>query len=421
MIEYQFLNTDRLSVFVPSGKDVWETPVTSVRNADAGNGDWLVGNPTAAQLASALWIGSVGLLILGLQPVLLGALYTEGHVSGDELALVATAEMIAIGIGSAVVAMLLSARNMRWKSAILLVLLALANWATAYAVNPNSLIGARTVAGLAEGGLVAVATELIARSRRAERIGGYFVTIQTLAQCALALLLALYVIPAAGSAGGFIVLAVVCIASLAVAFIVPDNYADLPKEENFGNVLTVPSITALLCVFCYFMFFGSVWAFLEPLGAQYGIDGRTVGLIVSASLAIQVLGAMTATVFEARIDYRFAIVAIGVVAVACSAVLAGSPSLAIFWAAALVMGFILLFIVPYQIRLAITADETRTAVLLVPAAQLFGLAIGPIAASLLIDGKDFRPVPEFAAASAAASVVMLGLFILVARRRRAIA
>ncbi|RUY85286.1 MFS transporter, partial [Mesorhizobium sp. M7A.F.Ca.CA.003.01.2.1] len=89
--------------------------------------------------------------------------------------------------------------------------------------------------------------------------------------------------------------------------------------------------------------------------------------------------------------------------------------------AALAMGFILLFIVPYQIRLAITADETRTAVLLVPAAQLFGLAIGPIAASLLIDGKDFRPVPEFAAASAVASVALLGLFVLVSRRRRAVA
>ena len=61
--------------------------MTSLGKVDAGNGDWLVGNPTGAQLASALWIGSVGLLILGLQPVLLGALYTEGHVSGDELAL----------------------------------------------------------------------------------------------------------------------------------------------------------------------------------------------------------------------------------------------------------------------------------------------------------------------------------------------
>ena len=81
------------------------------------------------------------------------------------------------------------------------------------------------------------------------------------------------------------------------------------------------------------------------------------------------------------------------------------------------MGFILLFIVPYQIRMAITADETRTAVLLVPAAQLLGLAIGPIAASLLIDGENFRPVPEFAAASALASVALHGFFVLVARRR----
>ncbi|CAN7684346.1 MFS transporter [Mesorhizobium sp. LjNodule214] len=383
-----------------------------------GNGDWLVGNPTGAELASALWIGSVGLLILGLQPVLLGALYTEGHVSGDELALVATAEMIAIAVGSGVVAMLLAARNMRWKSAVLLILLALANWWTAYAASANTLIAARAVAGLAEGGLVAVATELIARSRRAERIGGYFVTIQTLMQCALALVLALYVIPAAGSAGGFIALALVCLASLVIAWKVPGNYADLPKEENLANVLTLPSMTALLSVFCYFMFFGAVWAFLEPLGAQYGIDGRTVGLIVSASLAVQVLGAMTATVFEARIDYRLAIAAIGTVALVSSLVLAGGPGLTTFWVAALVMGFILLFVVPYQIRLAITADETRTAVLLVPAAQLFGLAIGPIAASLLIDGKDFRPVPEFAAASALASVILLGLFILVSRRRR---
>lgn len=386
-----------------------------------GDGDWLVGNPTSGQLASALWIGSVGLLILGLQPVLLGALYTEGHVSGDGLALVATAEMIAIAIGSAIVATLLSAHKMHWKSAALLLLLALANVWTAYAAGANTLMAARALAGLAEGGLVAVATELIARSRRAERIGGYFVTMQTLAQCALALLLALYVIPAAGSAGGFIVLAIVCVASLVVAFIVPADYADLPKDENLANVVTVPSITALLSVFCYFMFFGAVWAFLEPLGAQFGIDGRTVGLIVSASLAVQVLGAMTATVFEARIDCRLAITAIGAVALVCSLILASGPGLTTFWVAALVMGFILLFIVPYQIRLAITADETRTAVLLVPAAQLFGLAIGPIAASLLIDGKDFRPVPEFAAASAVASLALLGLFILMSRRRRAVA
>lgn len=391
----------------------------STNSAHAGDGDWLVGNPTPRQLAAALWTGSVGLLVLGLQPVLLGALFTQGHVSGDELALVATAELVSIGIGSAVVAMALPARNMRGKSAILLLLLALANVWTAYVGSANMLIAARALAGLAEGGLVAVATELIARSRRAERIGGYFVSLQTLAQCILALLLALAVIPAYGASGGFVTLAVVCVLSLAVARAVPDDYADLPKDERFSNVLTPGAITALLSIFCYFMFFGSVWAFLEPLGAQYGIDGRTVGLIVSASLAAQILGAMTATVFEARIDYRLAITGVGIVAVLACMVLASGPALTTFWVAALAMGFILLFIVPYQIRLAITSDETRTAALLVPAAQLFGLALGPVAASLLIDEGDFRAVPEFAAASVIASVALLGLFVALSRHRAA--
>ena len=66
--------------------------------------------------------------------------------------------------------------------------------------------------------------------------------------------------------------------------------------------------------------------------------------------------------------------------------------------------------------LAITADETRGTALLVPAAQLLGSAIGPVGASLLIDGANFRPVAEFAAVSAVASVVLLGLFVAAGRR-----
>ena len=126
---------------------------------------------------------------------------------------------------------------------------------------------------------------------------------------------------------------------------------------------------------------------------------------------------MTATVFEARIDYRLAITGVGIVAVIACLVLAGGPALTTFWIAALAMGFILLFVVPYQIRLAITADETRTTALLVPAAQLFGLAFGPVAASLLIREGDFRGVPQFAAASVVASVALLGLFVALSRRR----
>lgn len=381
-----------------------------------GAGDWLVGNPGRAELAAALWMGSVGLLILGLQPLLLGALFTEGKVSADGLALVATAEIIAIGVGSALVATLLSSNHMRLKSSALLVLLAIANIATAYNETLGPMIAIRAVAGLLEGGLVAVATELVARSRRAERIGGFFVTLQTLAQCALALILALWVIPAKGAAGGFVTLGVVCIASLAAAVRVPSRYEDLPRDENFGGALRLRPAIALLCIFSFFMFIGAIWAFLEPLGGQFGVDAQTVGLIVSASLAVQVMGALAATWLEARIDYRAAISVIGLIGVGCALALASGPGLTLFWIVALVIGFIWLFVIPYQIRLAITADETRGTALLVPAAQLLGSAIGPVGASLLIDGANFRPVAEFAAVSAVASVVLLGLFVAAGRR-----
>ena len=51
------------------------------------NQDWLVGNPSGAGAAAALWIGSAGLLVLGVLPILYGALHAERRVNLDELGL----------------------------------------------------------------------------------------------------------------------------------------------------------------------------------------------------------------------------------------------------------------------------------------------------------------------------------------------
>src|ERR1700744_2568633 len=93
-------------------------------SASTPNPDWLVGDPSGVHLAAALWIGSVGLLILGLEPVLLGALVDEHRITLDEPGLIATAEVIGIVLGPAVATMLFSTRHLRLKSAILLVALA---------------------------------------------------------------------------------------------------------------------------------------------------------------------------------------------------------------------------------------------------------------------------------------------------------
>ncbi len=75
------------------------------------NQDWLVGNPSGAGATAALWIGSAGLLILGVIPILYGALHAEMRVSLAELGMIATVETLLIGVSSAVAAMLFSCGN----------------------------------------------------------------------------------------------------------------------------------------------------------------------------------------------------------------------------------------------------------------------------------------------------------------------
>jgi MFS transporter, DHA1 family, inner membrane transport protein len=392
-------------------------------SAPAPNRDWLVGNPSGVQIAAALWIGSVGLLILGLQPVLLGALFDEHRINLDELGLVATAEIIAIGVGSAVATMLFSTRHLRVKSAILLVALAALDAAMSSAQSANAILIVRTLAGVVEGGMVAVSIELIARSRHAERIGGVFLTLQTLAQCLLVFGLGKWVIHATdagatGSNAGFLVLAVVSLVSVVVAFLGPAEYGELPKQKgSMDGVLTLRSILALLGIFAFFMFVGAIWAFLEPLGGQNGIDSQTVAFMVSASLAAQVVGALAATWLQAHIGYRVAIIVCSLLGLAAAIVLGISPTLAQFWGAVLVIGFIWMFIVPFMIGQTVDADSSRSTALLIPAAQLFGAALGPLAASMLVVGDDARAVPMFSIGAVIASLVLFGLFLIATRRR----
>ena len=231
-------------------------PVGDHASASNGHADWLVGHPRGAAQAAALWAGSAGLLILGLQPILLGSLLSENRVDFDELALAATAEILAIGIGSVLAAFLVNARHLRTKAALLLCIAAAGDFLTAWAPSADMIILLRGLTGLAEGGLVAFAVELIARSRHPGRYGGYFVTMQTLAQSLMAAVLAFFIIGPWGSKGGFVALAVVCLVSIAATLHMPRDYGALPQPETgaeSGLWRPLPLI-ALACIFFFFMF-----------------------------------------------------------------------------------------------------------------------------------------------------------------------
>jgi DHA1 family inner membrane transport protein len=388
----------------------------------AGAEDWIVGNPSKTATAAALWVGSAGLLILGLIPILYGALLTEKRVDLDTLGLIATVETLVIGVSSAVAAALFSARNLRAKCAILFVVLAALDYGIALAATPNMILIDRTLAGVVEGAMVAVSIELIARSRHAERLGGYFLAMQALAQGLLALGLAWWAVPRMGANGGFLVLAIVCLLSIATALIVPAQYDDMPKQSgDLGGVRTPPAILALLMIVVFFMFVVAAWTFLEPLGGRAGIDAQTVGVLVSISLFVQVAASLAGAWLEAYIDYRIGIGGSAVLGLVAAGILAVSPPLLLFCIAVLIISFVWMFVVPFMIRMTLVADSSRGAVLLVPAAQLLGAAFGPLAATAFVQGDDASAVPLFGIVMIVVSMALFGVFLMVAGRRRAAA
>ncbi len=373
------------------------------------NTEWLVGNPSRINVFAALWVGSVGLLVLGLQPILLGALLTSGRVNFDQLALAATVEILAIGIGSVLSAFLLGSGAVRLKAAIFLVLTAIFNHATAATDGPTTIIVTRGLAGLAEGGLVAFAVELIARSRHPGRIGGYFVSLQTLAQAAIAVLLALWIVPHWGAAGGFEVLALVSAVKSCLYSAVAGGLWCASKTGRPGGVWSLASGGAdgvagdLRLLHVPRLDLGVSGAagrrrrhcsrghradgIRQPRGPDFGRGDFHSGRGPPAISSGACCG------WPPCAGHRFGN-------------LTASPAV-IFWVLAMAIGFIWLFVVPFQIRLAVDADASRGAALVVPAAQLFGAALGPAGASAFIDAGSSAGVAYFGAVSAAASVVFV--------------
>jgi MYXO-CTERM domain-containing protein len=86
----------------------------------------------------------------------------------------------------------------------------------------------------------------------------------------------------------------------------------------------------------------------------------------------------------------------------------GQPPAALFCALCGSFGFVWLFLMPFQVRLALSADPAGRVAVLVPAVQLLGVAVGPLLASLLfVTDDDARPVPLVCAGFALAALGLL--------------
>jgi hypothetical protein len=336
--------------------------------------------PSVVAVTAGLATGSIALLMLGLQPLLLGALAAESRLDEQGVGAAATAELLALGVTVGLLAALAPPSRLRLINGVAATVLAACNiWSMA--AHGAGFVVARAAAGTAGGVLVWIAVALITRTRLPERASGIFLTVQTLAQAGLAALLPITLMPHFGANGGLASLAVLSACAMFASFWLPSELAALPKAEAGQGTLALPGLIGLTSVFFTMAGVVGLWIFVEQLGASPRIGAPAAGIAVACALVAQVAGSSVATLFSTRAPAMPVLFMVGLADLG-SVWLLGEPIGApVYLASVVLFGFLWLFAMPFQTRLMIDLDPTRRAAMLLSPAQLLGSAVGPLVTS----------------------------------------
>lgn len=362
------------------------------------------------QISAALLVGSTALLMLGLQPILLGEMVARHVITLEGVGIVAMGEIIALGLGVLLGDALLPLARYRLIMALAALLVAVLDLATCQGLGDAQLIGLRAAAGLAEGVLVWVTTSILVRSSQPDRLAAVFIVVQTLSQAGIAALLAMLIVPRFGWQGGFALVAGISLLVCLLARLLPQELKPLRAEGAAGVSWSFTTLMPLAIAFLQMAAIGSLWAYLEPLGRVVGFDDQGAQTLISAVLTMQVLGGSLAIYVVRRLGARAMLTggAMVLATLAYSIHQLAPGNLMSFSLLLMAFGFAWLFIMPFQIGLAFIVDPSGRVALLVPAMQLLGSAIGPLIASFTMQGDETGPV---ALVSCGFSVLALALLL----------
>lgn len=357
-------------------------------------------------VAASIVVGSAALMVLGIQPILLGGLIHAGRITEAGLGAVAMAEVLGLAVGSCIGPALMNRGAMRWAAAVVSIALALANLATCWASDLVSLVVVRGVAGLTEGLALGAAVVVMTYTRQPARVSGLFLGVQTAPQMLAALALPTVLIPRFGVNGGFVLLALLALAGAAGAFGMVDRVAVARPHGRARVRWTLPLILSILAIVIQGAGIGAAWNYSERLAAQHGLSPAVVASAISASLVCQIVGALLVAWVGWRAPHRAMLIAGSVAQAAVVLVMVRAATPAAFIAATSLFGFFWLALQPYVVNQAIAVDETRIVAVLLTPIGLAGFSLGPLIVSTAVTHADVTGA--FGGAAALLGVAAIG-------------
>lgn len=358
------------------------------------------------QITTSILIGSIALLITGIQPILFGAMVNEKRLTLDMMGMVIMAEIVALGVGAGLAVKL---PLDRFRQIVLTAgsLVVVGNLLSIFHVPLTLLFLIRICTGLAEGVLVWSTVSVIIRTKLPERNSGIFSVFQVLVQAVFAFALTSFVMPVYSWRGGFFSLAAVVLACSLMGSVLPKRLGKVSEVHIELTAWNLAKVFPLLIAFFQQAGFGAAWAYFEPLGQDVGMSSLQSETLIATVLGVEVIGGIVGTVLSRRISSTIGVllVAVATIVSALGMATATKGSITEFSVFAMIFGFFWPFVVPYQFGLALKPDSSGKTATLLPAAQVLGVAFGPLVAALMIEGEHVRTAAIVCLVFAACSVI----------------
>jgi predicted MFS family arabinose efflux permease len=357
-------------------------------------------------LAGAMLVGAAAMLVLGIQPELLGALADEGRLPAAALGRLAMVEVFALAAGSAIGPYWMTGRRIRTKTTLVCIGLAVACFGIYAAHTLVALYVLRALAGIFEGLAVGSTIAIVTHTRHPDRVNGVLLAVATIPQILAAYLLPVAITPRWGGNAGFGLLGAFALISTVGAFRLVSPPQRMRHIESKGWLRSPAVLIALMAVVTQNAGIGAAWNYIEQLGSQHRFAPDEIGLALSASLGFQVVGAFFVSWVGWRTPHRLALLAGVVLQTAVVLALAQTDHFTFYFFETCVFGLFWLALQPFQIQQLIMLDPSRRAVLLVMPLSLVGLSLGPLLASFVVSQGDVRNAFWMAAAIFGLSAIL---------------
>jgi len=371
---------------------------------------------TLIPAASAIILGSLALLMVGVMPALLGTLADNGRLSAAGIGQCATLESLMMGLSAGAAGMALKARHLRWISAAAVLALVALDFASMPASGMGVLI-LRTLAGIPEGILLWITVGMIARTETPERWAGFYWTALVSGQLLMALSF-VYVIPHFGSEGGFAALGLTTLLGLFAASRTPNFYGDLPVSPDESGAPPLRGWWALLATLLYTAASGAVLVYLQPLSHEAGLSADVARTSLWVSLAAQVAGGFLATALAGRIHWFTVFCFSTILFISGWFALTVHAGAWLFIAANGWIGLVIVLIGPFLVPMTIEADPSRRTAMQSGATQLLAGALGPLLASFIVSDRDVSGAIWLGVGLILSGLVMMGALHVTALRTR---